>query len=170
MAKHGVIRTDRLYGTDVAANLISVKYMGAATTATDIDNGNVVAVGGLMTGEREVFVGTTPAKNTVLGKIALIATPEVMYDERKKNLADFYNEAGKICRAYKLHENDIFGVTAEALNIGDGVTPAVGYIVELQAGVKMNVVETLTSGATKVGEIIAIDKVGNLTYYVVEVK
>lgn len=165
--KHGVIRTDRMYGTDVGANLVSVKYMGAGTTETAIDNGCVVALDGLMTGQREIYKGVTPAANTALGKIALIATPEVMYDERKKNLEEFENEAGVICRGYILHANDIFGVTAEALDAAAAI--AVGNIVELQAGVKLKVVGTATTGSTGVGKVIAIEKAGRHTYYVIQV-
>lgn len=165
--KHGVIRTDRMYGTDVGANLVSVKYMGAGTTETAIDNGCVVALDGLMTGQREIYKGVTPTANTALGKIALIATPEVMYDERKQNLEDYENEAGVTCRGYILHSNDIFSVTAEVLDAAS--TIAIGNVVELQAGVKLKVVASATASTTTVGKIIAIEKAGRYTYYVIQV-
>lgn len=165
--KHGVIRTDRMYGTDVGANLVSLKYMGAGTTETAIDNGCVVALDGLMSNQREIYKGVTPAANTALGNIALVATPEVMYDERKKNLEEYENEAGVTCRGYILHEHDIFSVTAEALDAAAAI--AVGNIVELQAGVKLKVVGTATSGSTAVGKVIAIEKAGRYTYYVIQV-
>ena len=76
-----------------------------------------------------------------------------MYDERKKNLNEFRNEAGEIARGYRLRSGNVYSVTAEALS----GTPAVGSIVELQAGTKGNVVSTLTAGSTKVGTIIAIE-------------
>ena len=44
MGNHAVIRKDRLYGTDVAPNLVSLKYF-VSTTPTAIDNGNVVKKG-----------------------------------------------------------------------------------------------------------------------------
>lgn len=167
---HAVVRTDKLYGTDVGVNLVSAKYMGAdGNTETEIDNGHVLKVGALMDGEREVRVATTPAKDTALKDIILVATPEVMYDERKKNLHEFYNEAGKIVRGYFLHEHDYFGLTAEALNIAEGAEVAKGWAVELMAGTKLNVAATATSGATQVGTIAAIEQAGRYTYYVVEV-
>ena len=92
-----------------------------------------------------------------------------MYDERKKNLDEFENEAGTICRGYIPRSRNVFSVTADALNIASGVTPAVGSIVELMAGVKLNVVATLTSGSTKVGKIIAIESAGRYTYYVIKI-
>jgi len=170
--KHGVVRTDKLYGTDTGVNLVSAKYFvteNSKDVEKEIDNGNVLKVGDLLAGEREVRKASTPAANTALKDIILVATPEVMYDERKKNLHDFYNEAGKILRGYFLHEHDLFGVTADALNIASGVTPTVGYAVELMAGTKMNVAASATSGSTQVGKIAAIETAGRYTYYVVEV-
>lgn len=176
MAKtiHGVVRTDLMTGTDTGVQLVSAKYMGVGTSdantiETAVDNGNVLKLGALMTGEREVHKAVTPAANTALKDVILVATPEVMYDERLKSLEDFYNEAGKIVRGYRLHQHDIFGLTAEALNIGVGVTPAVGYVVEMMAGTKLNVVSSLTANSTQVGTIIAIEPAGRYTYYVIEV-
>lgn len=165
---YGVVRTDKMMATDVRSMLESVKYMGAGSTATAIDNGNVVKLdGSLMTGEREIKKGVTPAASDALDAIVLIASPEVMYDERKRNLDEFQNEAGKVCRGYHLHSGDIFSVTKDAL---DGVaTPAVGNVVELKAGIKLNVAASATGGSTVVGKIIAVDVVGRYTYYVIQV-
>lgn len=161
---YGVVRTDNMFGTDVRAGLVSIKYIvdGAETA---IENGNVLKVGALMAGEREIFAGAAPAANDALNEIVLIASPEVMYDERKRNLDEFINEAGKPCRGYRLHNGDIFSVTKDAL---DGVAaPAVGNVVELKAGTKLNVAATATSGSTVVGKIIAVDVVGRYTYYAI---
>ena len=165
---YGVVRTDKMMATDVRSMLESVKYMGAGSTATAIDNGNVVKLdGSLMTGEREIKNGVTPAANDALDAIVLIASPEVMYDERKRNLDEFQNEAGKVCRGYHLHSGDIFSVTKDALD--GAATPAVGNVVELKAGIKLNVAASATSGSTVVGKIIAVDVVGRYTYYVIQV-
>jgi len=168
---YAVVRTDNMFGTDVRAGLVSIKYMGAnGQTATAIENGNVLKVGALMGDatngyEREIFVGAAPAANDDLKDIVLVATPEVMYDERKRNLDEFINEAGRACRGYRLHKGDIFSVTKDAL---DGVAaPAIGNVVELKAGTKLNVAASATSGSTQVGKIIAIDVVGRYTYYVI---
>lgn len=166
---HGVFRSDLMSGTTVPADLVSVKYMGSGSTATAIDNGCVVKLDGYVTGEREVWKGVTPAATDALSDIAIIGSEEVMYDERKRNLDEFENEAGKIARGYIPRSRNVFAVTADALNIGDGVTPAVGYIAELMAGTKLNIVSSLTGGSTKVGEIIAIENVGRYTYYVIKI-
>ena len=165
---HGVIRTDSMLGTDVGTHLVSFKYQPDSTD-TAIDNGNVVVIGDLISGEREVHTASTPAKNSAFAKLAVVASVEVMYDERKKNLDEFYNEAGKICRGYYLHSKDVFSVTADALDIGESVTPGVGSVIELIAGTKMSVVASLTSGSTQVGTIIDIEKNGRYTYYVIQI-
>ena len=166
---HGVIRTDVMFGTDVCPEVRSARYMGSGSTATEIDNGNVVLLNGLMTGERELYKAVTPAANSAIDQIAIVATPEVMYDERKKNLDEFYNEAGAAIRVYRPHTHDVFSVTADALNIANGVTPAVGYAVELMAGTKLNVAASATNGSTQVGKLIAIEETQRYTYYVIEV-
>lgn len=166
---HGVFRSDLMSGPDVAADLVSVRYMGSGTTATAIDNGCVVKLDGLMTGEREVWKGITPSANTALSDIAIIGSVEVMHDERKKNLDEFENEAGVNARGYIPRSRNIFSVTADSLNIESGVKPAVGYAVELMDGVKLNVAASATSGSTQVGTIHAIETAGRYTYYVIKI-
>lgn len=165
---YAVVRTDAMAGTDVRGQLVSVKYMGTdGATPTAIENGNVLKIGALMTGEREIYIGGAVAANDKIDDIVLIASPEVVYDERKRNLDDFVNEAGKACRGYHIHSGDTFSVTAEALS-GTG-TPAVGNIVELAAGTKLAFAASATTGSTKVGRIIAVDVVGRYTYYAIKV-
>lgn len=165
---YGIVRTDNMHATDVRAGLVSIQYMGAdGKTPTEIENGNVLKVGALKAGEREVYIGSAVAASDKVSDIVLIASPEVMYDERKRNLDEFINEAGKNCRGYRLHSGDIFSVTKDALD--GATTPAVGNIVELKAGTKLNVVATATANTTTVGKIIAVDVVGRYTYYVIKV-
>lgn len=163
---HAVVRTDNMVGTDVRAQLVSVKYI-VDSTPTAIDNGNVLKLDGLMDGEREIFKGVAPAANTALGDVVLVASPEVMYDERLRNLDDYQNEADKACRGYRLHSGDIFSVTKDALD--GAASPAVGNIVELKAGTKLNVAASLTASSTAVGKIIAVETAGRYTYYVIKV-
>lgn len=159
---YGVVRTDRMYGSDVGAGLVSFKYV-VSDAETEIENGNVVLLGDLMDGEREIFEATTPAAASKIKDIVLVAGVEVMYDERKKNLDEYINETGKAVRGYRLHSGDIFSVTADCLN----GTPAVGSLVELQAGTKLNVVTTATTGSTQVGKIVHVENAGRYTYYAI---
>lgn len=171
MAIHAVVRTDLMSGTDVRCDLVSIKYMGAdGQTPTDIDNGCVLKVGSLMEGEREIFVGGDVAATTNLHDVVLVASPEVMYDERLRNLSDFYNVAGKAARGYRLRHGNMFGVTAEALDLGEiTAATAKGKIVELKAGHKLAVVASLTSGSTQVGTVEAVETAGLYTYFVVKI-
>ena len=165
---HAVVRTDNLASTDVRGgeDLVSVRYQ-PSETKTEIDNGNVVLLNGLEEGEREVYIGVTPTASSPIEDVVLITTPEVMYDERLRNLDEYYNEAGKICRGSHFHRNDTFSVTKDAL---DGkATPAVGDIVELKAGTKLNVVGSLTASSTQIGTILAIEQAGRYLFYVIKV-
>lgn len=163
---YAVVRTDKMFGTDNREGVVSVRYQ-PSDTMTAIDNGNVVKLGALETGSREVYKGLTPAANDALKDIVLIASPEVCYESYKRSLDDFTNEAGRISRGYYLHTNGIFSVTKDAL---DGLeTPAVGNIVELKAGTKLNVVATATEGSTVVGKIIDINVVGKFTFYAIQI-
>lgn len=171
---YAVVRTDKLHGVDTRIGVCSVRYqptVNGVATKTEIENGNVVLLNGLETGEREIYVATTPAANSNFKNIALVAAPEVMYDERLVNLDQFINVAGKAARAYRLHDGDIFSVTKEAL---DGVaSPAIGDGVELKAGTKLNVTAAAsgaTQGSTVVGKIIDKNVVGKYTYYAIEVQ
>ena len=173
MAK-GVVRTDKMFGTDNRTGLMSVKYMGSGSTATEIQNGMVAAISGLLTDSgnvvsREVYKAVTPAANTARANLVLIATPEVVYCPCE-SIADFTNAAGDLARAYSLEApNQIFSVTKDVLD--GAATPAVGDVVEAKAGTKLNVVAAgtgYTAGSTHVGVIINIETVGSLTLYVIQ--
>lgn len=161
---YAIVRTDNMAGTVVPSKLVSAKYF-ASDTATAIENGNIAVVDSLVTGEREIYKVVNPAVNSKIGSIILVATPEVMADERKRNLDEFINEAGRAIRGYVLDHGDVFSVTAEALS-GD---PTVGSIVEAQADTKLKVVSALTSGSTQIGKIIAKETVGSKEFFVIRV-
>lgn len=166
---YAIVRTDNLDGTRLPSALVSVKYY-VTTTPTAIENGNVVKLDGLMAGEREVYKGVIPAANTALKDVVLVASPELMFDERKKNFDEFRNEAGEISRGYRFITGNTFSITAEAFTAAE--TVAVGDIVELAASTKFKIVAKatgLTSGSTLVGTVIAIETVGTKKFYVIKV-
>lgn len=163
---YGVVRTDNMTATDVRKELVSVRYQPDGVNAA-VENGNVVRLDGLETGSREVYKGVVPTAADDIRDVVLVASPEVNYDERKRNLDEFRNEAGSIARGYHLVTNDIFSVTKDALD--GSASPAVGDVVELKAGTKLNVVSGLTEGSTQVGSIIDVNIVGRYTYYVIKV-
>lgn len=166
MANYGVVRLDNMSGTTDGTLLRSVRFYDGDKEAA-IENGRVVLIGDLLDGQREVRKATAPAATSPMNHIGLVAAPELMYDERKRNLTEFIDEAGENVRVYIPHVRDIFSVTAEALDAAAAI--AKGNLVELQAGTKLKVVATATDKSTQVGKIVDIETVGSLTYYVIEV-
>lgn len=161
-----VFRSDLLEGTNDGSRLVSVEFYDAANKPAAIENGSLVKIVGLLDGEREVYKAVAPDADTPLEDLAVIGTPEVMYDERKKNLSDFINEAGVAARGYLLRARNVYSVTKEGLT--GLATPAVGNVVELDGTTKGKVVAASTS-ATVVGTIMAVESTGRYTYYVVNV-
>lgn len=168
MAKHAVIRTDKMFGTDDRVGIYSFVYFDGNNDAADIDNGNVVLLGQLMEGERELYKATAPTASSDLHNVVIVASPELTYDQRLRSLDDFYNKAGVPARAYTFHKNQIFSVTKDALDGKE--SPEVGDVVELKAGTKLNVAAEATQDSTVVGFITAIEQSGRFTYYVIEVR
>lgn len=164
MAK-AIFRADNCAFTKNPALLKSAKYMGSGSTATVIENANFVAIGGLMTGQREVHSATTPIATTTY--FGIVKTPEVEYDEKGYHGLDtFENKVDAVITVGILQKGDIYSATVEAFD----KAPAVGNLIELQAGTKGKVVVTATASSTQVGKVIAIETSGRFTYYVVEVQ
>lgn len=91
----------------------------------DTDNGTIVCVGDLSDLGVQVF----KAKNYVAGETPyLILTPPLAYNGKKvwSDEKYFYNAKGEVARAYELHKDDIFTVSANAFT-GD---VAVGNLVD----------------------------------------
>lgn len=164
---HGIFRSDNMEGTVNGAYLASAQYKPSGT-ATAIDNGNFVVLGAYATGEREVQVATTPAANSDINALAVVATDEVDTAKTYTTLADFTNEAGAVLKCYKLHKQDIFSLSADAVYIASG-TPAVGWVLEAQAGTKGSLVSSLTASSTQIATLVAIETQGTTTWYVFRV-
>ena len=173
MKNYAVIRTDKMFGTDNRTGLYSVKY---DTPAVEIENGCVLKLGTLYSKTkgrssdptsiaREIYVASDVEAATKLSEVVIVATPEVQYDERIRDLDDFINPAEATMRAYSLTVGCIFSLT----EAGFTTKPTKGNIVELAAGNKLKPVASATSGSTTVGVVDAVEKVGRYTYYVVRV-
>lgn len=165
---YGVFRSDSMTGTVDGSQLESVRFYNG-TAYADIENGRVVKLDSLITGEREIWKAVAPAANTPIADIVVIGGVETQYDERKKNLDEYINDKDTPARGYHPVTNNKFGVTADALDNDTGTTLAVGHIVELQADTKLKVVTAATNGSTVVGKIIAVEDAGRYTYYVIRV-
>lgn len=169
--KHAVVRTDKMAGTDVRSKMVSLMYVEKSEEApapADIDNGNVVIITPNLAEGREIYYAVAPTVKADLSMLALIATPEMIYENGKQDITNFYNEAGIPARGYRLTSGDIFSVTAEALDGADSSTK-VSSVVELGDTTKLKVVESATEGSTKIGTIIDIETVGTHKYFVIEV-
>lgn len=160
MANHAIFRADNLAGTTQG------KYLASIRMTTDLDNGNVVALGAYEEGAREVRTYTAPAKDAKIGTIAILGSEEVDKTVKYDVVGNFTNKQNTVARGYILEAGDIFSVTAEAI---EG-TPTVGGVVELQANkTKMKANSTSSADATKIGDCIAIEQEGNITWYVFRV-
>ena len=163
---HAMFRSDNMEGTHDGKSLVSL-YINVDG---GLDNGCVVKVGALKTGEREVRACSTPAANDALGNIAILGSEEVVADKKYNAIGDFTNAKGSIARGYILRKGDFFSVTADALAAADNYTYTPGTtIVELQAGTKLKAVNSLTSGSTKVADLEAVEVDGAVTWLVFRV-
>lgn len=167
MLNHAVIRTDRMSGTDDRSQLVSVKFYDGNGKPADIDNGNLVEIGGLLDGEREIYEAKAPTANTDKDDLVIVGTPELLYDERLRALDDFYNKADRPARAYRLHKGDIFSVTKEAFGpnatapkVGDTVVAGTDTYLHTSAGAESEIV---------IGRVMHIETNG-YTYYAIEVR
>lgn len=160
MAKnYCVVRTDRMMGTDVAPMLRSMRFYGSDDKVAEVENGVIVHLEGLEDAQREVHKAVAATAGAKLTECALVANPEVMYDERLRNLDDYINEAGKAIRGYILHSNDEFSVTPEGFV--NKVVPAVGDEVGIGADGKID------AAGTGLGKCSHIEQAGRYTYYTI---
>lgn len=163
MAKHAVVRLDRLSGTVDGSKLASVRIYDG-TDPIEVDNGNFVHVTSDMD-DREVFKATKMVTGDDKTTIGLVASVEVdpLQNTKYPDLEDFTNRAGTVARVYRMESNDVFSVTAEAF----ASTPADGkYISVANNATKMTVGDS-AEGAF--AECIAVETVGRRTYYVFKV-
>ena len=155
---YGVVRTDAIKATK-SGNIKSGRFY-VTDTPTAIENGNIVKLDSLISGNRELWkvvaAGDITAKN-----LYLVATPEVIYDETLKSsgaLDQFRNEAGENITLIPLEVGDTFAISDDCItpiNDDDDI-PEVGNLVEVSAtGTKWLETATLTSTVVFYGKIIA---------------
>ena len=156
-----VFRSDLLSGTDVAADLVSCRVYDGSNNPIAVENGTIVELEGYEEGEREVMKAKLATASSKLADCAIIGTEEVMYDERKKNLDEFLNEAGSICRGYVPRSRNMFSVTKDGF-VG-GTVAAKGAEVGIGTNGKID------ANGTGLGTIMAVEVAGRYTYYVVKI-
>ena len=156
-----VIRTDLVSGTKQPADLVSLRFYNAEGEKAEVENGVIVHLQGYEEGEREVRKAVAATAGADLNECAIIAAPEVMYDERLKNLEDFINEKGKAIRGYIPRSRNTFSFTKEGFV--NGVVPAVDSEVGIGANGKID------AAGTGLGKCVHIEQVGRYTYYAIEI-
>lgn len=164
MDKYCVFRSDLLSGRDVGADLVSVKVFDADDKEIAVENGTIVKLMGYLEGSREVMKAVLAAAGDNMKDCAIIGTPEVMYDERKKNLDEFINEAGTIARGYIPRSRNLYSVTKEGFV--DGAVPtATGSTSTVGIGANGK----LDKSTTGWGTVEAIETAGRYTYYLIKI-
>lgn len=124
------VRTDNMAATKVPSLIKSAKFF-VGNVATKIENGELVTIGALVDGEREIHKATTPiAEDTYIG---LVCTPELRYEENGYHGVDtFENSADKAIRVFILQKGDIFSIG----NDGIGADKVAGELTAKFLGVE----------------------------------
>lgn len=159
--KYCVVRTDLLSGTTQGADLVSFRFYNGSDKQAEVENGVIVELGEYESDNREVMKAKAATSSSDLDKCAIAASPEIMYDERKRNLDEYINEAGKVVRGYVPRTRNIFSLTAEGFV--SGTAPAKGGKVGIGTGGKLD------AASSGFGECVRIEKIGRYTYYVIRV-
>ena len=151
MAKHGIAESTKLYGC------MNVSFV----STEDVDNGSIVANGGLATGYTDVYTASKPDADD---KVYVVIHPVYGYDERleeEKNEDNYTNEAGKPFRAYELKTDRKFKVSSDMITPIDGSTPvAVGQYVIPDGTYKLKA-SASDPGTTKfVGIVETVEETG----------
>lgn len=157
-----VVRTDNMSGTDQRADLLSVRYYSDGDSEqAEVENGVIAEVVKLEDGEREIYKAKPATSSSKLNDCVLLAAPEVMYDERLRNLEDYINEKGKAIRGYILRSRNFFSVTKEGFE--SATLPTVDQTVGIGEGGKIK------AGGTGLGKCVAIEPAGKRTFYVIQI-
>ena len=160
MTIHGVFRSDSIKATK-AGGIKSGRYY-VSNTETAIDNGNIVKLDSLITGERDLWKVLAPGAVTA-PNLYIVGTPEVIYDESLKSsgaLDAFTNAAGANITLIPLEVGDTFAVSDEAITVIDDATdlPTVGnYVAPAASGTKWIELASIAQNEVFYGKIIARD-------------
>lgn len=156
-----VIRTDLMSGTKQPADVVSLRFYGADGNPAEVENGVIVKLQGYEDGEREVMKAVAASAGDDLNDCAVVAGVENMYDEHKKNLDEYINEAGKATRGYILRSRNVFSVTKEGF--AGGTAPTKDGEVGIGVGGKID-----TSGKG-LGVCANVEVSGRYTYYTIKI-
>ena len=132
----------------------------SALLASAIENGSIIFLGGLVSGQKEIRTGVVPTTALIETETPmLVMTPEMIYDQSRKAtqaLGNFINPANKSFPVIPLEAFDEIEVSAEAF-VG---TPAIGkYAVLADGSTKLTIQDTApTTGCVLYGKITSSRK------------
>lgn len=131
----------------------------SAIHTAPLQNGSIVFLGELVSGEREIRQAEVPTTEAIAKKKPmLVMAPEIVYDQSTKSrqaLGNFVNPANKAFSVVPLSEFDEIEVSKEAF---EG-KPAVGKYVQLKNdSVKLEVVESIPDAGVLYGKITSSRK------------
>lgn len=103
------VRLDVMSGNKDNTQVKSAMYYDGSDAPAAVENGTIVAIGGLLDGERELHkVVDATGTDAYVG---IVTTPEVEYSEKGYHGIDtFANVAGEPVRVHVLHAGDIFSI------------------------------------------------------------
>lgn len=138
-----IVNLESMAGTDVQAFLQSVQ------ATTDLDNGSLIVLGGLVSGQQDVRVATAPT-DVKTEEVLLVHSPEIIeVNGLRVNLTDpsqFTNPKNRPARAWRLNVGDRFTITDDGIT---GTTVVDQFVVPKNGTTKPEVAADLTGG-TKV--------------------
>ena len=156
-----VIRTDLMSGTKQPADLVSLRFYDGNDHLAEVENGVIVKLEGYEQGQREVMKAVAAEDGDDPNECAIVAGVEVMYDQYKKSLDQYINEAGKAVRGYIPRSRNLFSLTKEGF-VG-GTAPDVDDEVGIGTGGKLD------ASGSGFGVCVAKETVGRYTYYTIRI-
>lgn len=149
---NAIFVAENMASTKVPSLLKTGRYQDGAGNDLPINNGCVVALGGLMPNEKETYLALDPNANT--DEVYIVDTPEVIYSEETiSGLNDYTNVAGQLIRLRKPQVGDSFAVSARAIT-PLGAAPVVGNTIVTPNGGSALWVEAAAGNAESVQCII----------------
>lgn len=140
-------------GIFIAENMTSTKVgslLRSAKQATEIENGSVVTLTGLETGEIDLYTSDPISAKT--DDVYLVDGVEVMYDEQVTyGLDDFVNPADKAFRVRKPAVGDRFSISEATIS---GTVVENEFVETPATGNKLDAVDTATTDASLVCKVV----------------
>lgn len=130
---YNAVRLDKLQAT-YAGNIASVRLN------TQLDNGNLVALGSLEDANREVYAAATPTA-VASQELVFVASPETFYDPTYM-IVNFTNPADSVARAFHLTVGDVLTITDGLI---DGTSVKDQYLVPQNNSTKWAVASSVGS-------------------------